>query len=55
MLHDKEVNRSNGQNVPAKDERTQEVEADHYGLSPAWQLFAERQRNGRSLKLWKAL
>lgn len=28
MLHDKQVNRSNGQNVPVKDERTQEVEAE---------------------------
>ena len=27
MLHDREVNRSNGQNVPEKDKRTKEVEA----------------------------
>lgn len=47
MLHDKEVNRSHGQNVPAKDERTQEVEAEsiaftvckHFGIDTSEYSF----------------
>lgn len=47
ILHDKEVNNSNGQNVPAKDKRTKEVEAEsiaytvcrHFGIDTSEYSF----------------
>ena len=47
MLHDREVNRSNGQNVPEKDKRTKEVEAEsiahtvckHFGIDTSEYSF----------------
>ena len=47
MLHDREVNSSNGQNVPAKDKRTKEVEAEsiaytvckHFGIDTSEYSF----------------
>lgn len=47
ILHDKEVDRSNGQNIPVKDERTKEVEAEsiaytvcqHFGIDTSGYSF----------------
>ena len=47
MLHDREVNHSNGQNVPEKDKRTKEVEAEsiaytvckHFGIDTSEYSF----------------
>lgn len=64
MLHDREVNRSNGQNVPAKDERTQEVEAEsiaytvcqHFGIDTSQYSFGyiAGWSSGRGMKELKS-
>lgn len=57
MLHDREVNSSNGQNVPAKDKRTKEVEAESiaYIVPEKNKEFQEPDKNLRTTLLWETV